>query len=92
MNVDRMLRELLELWPAWESLTDFLSRSGPGDADPHAIYEAACDVDHDRLVALLYAHHVGDTMADAEQVLDELLDMAREGRRPRNGREIGLSA
>jgi hypothetical protein len=84
------LREMFVYWPAWDVLVQHVSRDHPRDACPHSVYGAAMAADHDRLAALLYGHHVGDTLQEATDVLDDLLLMARDGTRPRFGAEMGL--
>jgi hypothetical protein len=85
-----LVRELLVLWPGWQTLVGHVSTSEPLTADPQSVVGAACACDRDRLVALLYAHQIGDTIDDAEEILSELLAGAAQGRRPRTGRELGL--
>jgi hypothetical protein len=91
MNADAIITEAFHLWPAWATLVEYVSRSRPAEADPHDIYGAACASEPDRLAALLYAHHHAETLDDAAALLGELLAMARDGRRPRFGRELGLT-
>jgi len=83
-------REMLTQWPAWERVVGQVSREHPAVADPQAIYGAAVAVGRERLSALLFAHQCGDTLAESEQILEELLDLAEVGLRPRTGTELGL--
>lgn len=89
--IDPLIREAFELWPAWCTIVGHISRSDPRDACPQSVYGSALATDRDRLAALLYAHHHGESMSDANALLTELLAMAKAGRRPRFGRECGLT-
>jgi hypothetical protein len=92
LNDHGLFRELLVLWPAWQTIVEFVSRTDPRDADPQSIYGSACATDLGRVTALLYAYQHGDTLEDAAAILGEVLAMAAAGRRPRYGRELGLTA
>jgi hypothetical protein len=85
------IRELLVMWPAWQEIVRYVSLSEPSDADPQSIYGAVCGHNRDRIGALLYAHHFGDTLPEAAAILTELLAAARDGHRPRTGPELGLT-
>lgn len=89
--MDASLREWLVLWTAWQEVTSYVSTSHPATADPQSVYGAALGVDRDRLSALLYGHMVGSTFEDAERILDEVLAMAMDGRRPRSATELGIT-
>lgn len=91
MTAADLVHEWLVLWPAWQSIASYVSRDDPRTADPCSVFGAACAVDHDRLAARLYGEHLGDSLEDAASILDELLEMARAGRRPRYGAELGLT-
>lgn len=91
MTFDRLVREFIWLWPAWTIVVEHVTRSDPRTVEPQSVFGAACAVDRDRLAALLYGHHIGDSLEDAQSVLEELLVMARDGKRPRYGAELGLT-
>lgn len=88
---DPVLREAFELWPAWQCLVGYVSRTDPTEADPQSIYGSLCAVKKDRLIALLYAHQPVDTIEDAGRLLVDIMTMAAHGQRPRYGREMGLT-
>lgn len=88
MNLDTAAYEMLELWPAWGVLCEFLSTTHARDADPRSVYGAALAASYPRLVALLYGNGHGEDLEDAEQTLLCLLALAAEGRRPRYGAEL----
>lgn len=90
MSTDPVLFEVFTLYSAWGTLVEYVSRSTPLDADPQSIFGAACACDRDRLAALLYGHHHGESLEDSEAILAELLAMASVGRRPRWAAEAGL--
>lgn len=90
MSRTAIYRETLMLWPAWEILAAQFGTKHPAVADPHEIFECACAAGHDRLVALIYGHGIGETALESEDVVDEVLAMARDGRRPRDGSALGL--
>jgi hypothetical protein len=83
--------EAFVLYPAWGTLVGYVSRAQPGDACPHSIYGSLAAADHDRLAALLYAHQAADSIDEADMVLEDLMAMAREGKRPRYAREFGFT-
>lgn len=92
MTGDDIIHESLRLGMAWEQLVATLTISrDPRTADPQSLYGAARAADHDRLVALLYGNQIGDSLDQAAAVLEEVLAMAREGRRPRGAAECGLA-
>lgn len=82
--------ELFEDWPTWATLVGYLSRSKPTTADPQSIYGAACAVEQDRLACRIYGSGIGSSLDHATEILNRVLAMAREGRRPRFGRELGI--
>lgn len=88
---DDPIRELFVLWPAWQEIVEYVSQRHPAEACPQSIYGAACAVPRDRLTARLYSASVGDTLDEAEGILCDLLRAARDGHRPRTGRELGLT-
>jgi hypothetical protein len=83
--------EAFVLYPAWGTLVEYVSRSAPREACPQSIYGSLAAGDRDRLAALLYAHHNVDSLDEADMVLEDLMVMAREGRRPRYAREMGFA-
>lgn len=87
---DPVLREAFILWPAWGCLVEYVSRTNPAEADPQSIYGSLMACDTERLIALLYAHHHGNTIDEAGELLVDILWMANDGARPRFGRELGL--
>jgi hypothetical protein len=87
-----LFRELLVLWPAWAEIVKYVTRDEPHAADPQSVFSSACAAERDRLAARLYGFYVGDTLAEAERILDEVLELAKAGRRPRSGTEMGLTA
>jgi hypothetical protein len=88
---DPVLHEAFVLWPAWQTIVEYVSREDAKTAEPQSVYGAACAVDQDRLAALLYAHAVADSAEDARDLLADVLLMARDGVRPRYGRELGFT-
>lgn len=87
---DPVLHESFVLWPAWCELVQQVSTSDPRDADPQSVYGAAMAIDHDRMAALLYGEQIADTMAEAADLLDDVLLMAQSGVRPKFALEVGL--
>jgi hypothetical protein len=88
---DPVLHEMFVLWPAWQTIVDYVSREDAKAAEPQSIYGSACALDQDRLAALLYAHCQADTLDEGRDLLADLLLMARDGVRPRYGRELGFT-
>lgn len=86
-----MIHELFVLWPAWQEIVEYVSTAHPAEADVCSIYGAACAVDRDRLAALLYGRMIGDTLSEAGEILAEIMRGAVVGRRPRTGRELGIT-
>jgi hypothetical protein len=84
------LREMFSLWGVWQELVSFLSTDRARACDPHTLFGIACSIEPDRLAALIYGHGIGQDLDEATELLEEVLDMAREGRRPRCGVELGL--
>lgn len=85
------LHEMLVLWDAYNVLARYVSRADPREADPQSVYGAIVAIG-DRAEALLYAHAHAETMEACTQIVNELLVMLRDGRRPRSPREAGLGA
>jgi hypothetical protein len=85
------IREAFVLWALWSDLAQQFSREHPTTVDPHDIYGRACAADHRRLVSLMYGMGHGGNPVEAGELLAEVLAMAADGRRPRFGRELGLT-
>lgn len=92
MSAEGLIREIFYLWPAWADLVEYVSTEDPRKADPHSVFGAACGIERDRLAARLYGGGHGDSLEEAAELLEHILDMAQEGKRPRYGREVGLTA
>lgn len=86
-----MLRELLVLWPAYQELHGHLLSTDPRHSDPRDLAGPLCAYGHTKAACLLHAHCIGDSLADSADIARTLLAMAQTGRRPRFGRELGLS-
>ena len=89
---EAQIQECLIHWPGWISLHTRLLTTDPRTSDPHdlagpiqhyGIFRAAC---------LLHAEGIGQTLADSAQIAGHLLAMAQNGKRPRYGKEMGLTA
>jgi hypothetical protein len=92
VSADALIREIFEYWPAWADLVEWVSTEDPRTADPHSIFGAACGCERDRLAARLYGGGHGNSLEEAAELLELILDMAEQGKRPRYGRELGLTA
>jgi hypothetical protein len=91
MSDQAVYREFLVLWPAWQEIVENVTlNTDPRTVEPQRVFGAACGCDQDRLAALLFGRMVGDTLDEAHDILREILAMARDGRRPRFGIELGL--
>jgi hypothetical protein len=88
---DPALHEMFVLWPAWQTIVEYVSREDARTVEPQSVYGAACAADQDRLAARLYAHAHADSVDDGRDLLADLLLMARDGVRPRYGREMGFT-
>lgn len=84
--------ESLLLRPAYEELATYLVTENPLTVDPRTVYAASLQADYSRLVALLYANNMGDTLDEAEINLLAVLAFCARGRRPRSMPELGLVA
>lgn len=92
MTAEALIREVFYLWPVWADLVEYVSMDHPREADPQSVFGAACALDRDRLVARLYGGGHGDSIEEAAELLELILELAQAGRRPRYGREVGLTA
>lgn len=84
--------EALVQWRAYTTLHEHLLTTDPRTADPRDLIGPLCSYGHERAACLLFAHHAGNCLGESYALVSELLDMARDGRRPRFGRELGLRA
>jgi hypothetical protein len=89
--VSELLHEFFNLWPAYQEICGYVTREDPREADPYSVFGAACAVEPDRLAARLYGAHIGDSLEECEEILFEVMSGLREGKRPRFGREMGLT-
>lgn len=85
--------ELFCLWPTWKVIVREVCQPGldPEAADPQSVYGAACAADCGRLAACVYADDIAIDIDDARFLLDEVLDMTRDGFRPMSWREAGFA-
>lgn len=84
--------EVFYLAPAYKRLHGHLLSTDPATADPRDWVGAVCAYGLDRASCLLYAHSHASCLGENYALVTELLDMAREGRRPRFAGELDLRA
>lgn len=89
---DDLLHETLVLWPAYQVLHAHLLTTDPRTSDPHDLVGPLAAYGHDRAACLLYAHLHGERLRDSMALVKRLDAWMHEGRRPRYGAEVGLSA
>ncbi len=82
------LYEVFVLWAAYQVLHEHLG-GDPRTSDPRDLIGRVAAWGHDRAAAALFAGATALDLDDAAHVLDELLELAAAGRRPRYGREFG---
>jgi hypothetical protein len=83
----RDVYEVFVQWPAYMELHDRLG-GDPRETDPRDLIGRVAAYGHDRAAATIFAGGVTADLDDAAHVLDELLELAHDGRRPRYGREM----
>lgn len=82
------LYEVLVLWGAYQDLHERLG-GDPRYADPRDLIGKVAAFGRARAAAAIFASAATADLADAEHVLEELLELAAAGRRPRYGAELG---
>lgn len=96
MIQDPILREVFELWPAWQTVVEHILLDADPKTVPPAEVEAALGDLNGRALKRLAHRMVADahaeTLGEAVTMLGELWGMAMVGRRPRFGAEVGLSS
>lgn len=82
--------ELYEVFIQWGAYAELRERFGgdPRTSDPYDLIGNVAGMGHDRAAAAIFAAGCTVDLEDAEHVLEELLQLARTGRRPRYGNEI----
>lgn len=75
-------------WHAYAELYERLCEGDPRTGDPRELANEILAVGHDRAAATIFAGGVIPCLEEARLVLDELLELTTNGRRPRYGREI----
>lgn len=79
--------EALVLWRAYQELHKRLG-GDPRTSDPRDLIGKVAAYGHDRAAAAIFDSASTTSLADADHVLRELLELASTGRRPRYGNEI----
>lgn len=87
MISDAELYEVFVLWGAYAELHERLG-GDPRTSDPYDLIGKVAGYGQDRAAAAIFAGGCTTDLGDAEHVLDELLELAAAGRRPRYGNEI----
>lgn len=82
------LYEVLVLWGAYQDLHERLG-GDPRTADPRDLIGKVAAFGRARAASAIFASACTTDLADAEHVLDELLELAARRRRPRYGAELG---
>lgn len=86
------ITEAFFLWPAYQTLHEYLLSTNTRTSDPRDFVGAVCAYGLDRASCLLYAHSHAACLGESYALVTELLDMARDGRRPKFAGELGLRA
>lgn len=86
---DDLLYEVLVLWRAYQCVYERFTGCDARTGSPGELVGAVARHGHARAAAGLFADAHTDNLADGADLLDELLELARAGRRPRYARELG---
>lgn len=75
-------------WHAYAELHELVCGGDARTADPRGLVAGVEQLGHEQAAAAIFAGGVIPCLDDGRHVLDELLELAAAGRRPRYGREI----
>lgn len=89
MSLD-LAAELLH-WCAYRALHEQLLSTDCRYSSPFDLYGPLCAYGPIKAACLLHAHYLGDSPAESYAIASRLMAMARDGKRPMNGPELGLT-
>ncbi len=92
IDIGDVVYEGLQLWPGYQTLHEDLLSTDPRTSDPRDLAGPIRYFTPLRAACLLYASHIGGTLAESAAIVGTLLAMCEAGRRPRFLAELGITA